>query len=182
MPETLTPYMPAIDPEAINRALMAGDLSKLNPADRTQYYLALCHSNGLNPLTRPFIVLKTQDGALQWYPTVGGAEQLRKRDKVSMRVLSRELDPTGLYIVTVEASTPEGRVEQAQGIVTLAEPRMAWKKTAEGKAYQAEEALQEDTPGLEVSAARAQANIGEMFDPVSQHGTGRSAGTPEDAA
>ena len=139
MSDPLTPYYPAVDPEALNRALMAGDLAKLSPADRTQYYLALCQSNGLNPLTRPFIVLKTQDGSLQWYPTVGCAEQLRKRDRVSMRVLSRDLDPTGLYVITVEASTPDGRVEQSQGIVTLAEPRMAWKKNAEGQSVKMEE-------------------------------------------
>lgn len=158
MPDTLTTYYPAIDPEAINRALMAGDLSKLSPADRTQYYLALCQSNGLNPLTRPFIVLKTQDGALQWYPTVGCAEQLRKRDRVSMRVLSRELDPTGLYIVTCEASTPDGRVEQAQGIVTLAEPRMAWRKNAQGESVKTEEKSSSGEPILTPLYGKAREN------------------------
>lgn len=139
MPDPLVTYTPAIDPEAINRALMAGDLSKLSPADRTQYYLALCRSNGLNPLTRPFITLKTQDGSVQWYPTVGCAEQLRKRDRVSTRILSRERTEDALYIITVEVSTPEGRTEQAQGIVALAEPRTAWRKNAQGESVKTEE-------------------------------------------
>ena len=34
--------------------LMKGDLSALSDADRTAYYLRVCESLGLNPLTRPF--------------------------------------------------------------------------------------------------------------------------------
>ena len=158
MADTLTPYAPAVDPEALNRALMAGDLAKLSPADRTQYYLALCQSTGLNPLTRPFIVLKAPDGSMQWYPTVGCAEQLRKRDRVSTRILNREMGLDGLYIVTVEASTPDGRSEQSQGIVALAEPRMTWRKNAEGKQYQTEDKTSSGDPILVPLHGKAREN------------------------
>lgn len=113
---TLQHYTPSIDAEAINRALMAGDISKLQPADRVQFYLALCQSCGLNVLTRPFILLKTQSGELTWYATVGAAEQLRKLHHVSTRILSRERTEEGLYIVTVQVFTPDGRQEESQGI------------------------------------------------------------------
>jgi hypothetical protein len=135
MSDALAPYMPAIDPEAIGRALLVGDLAKLSPEDRIQYYLALCHSSGLNPLTRPFIVLRSEAGEMVWYATRECAEQLRKRHRVSMRVLSRERTVDGLYIVTVEASTPEGRIEQAQGIVPILKPKGTWKTTESGKRY-----------------------------------------------
>lgn len=135
MSDALVPYLPPIDPDAVSRALLAGDLSKLSPEDRIQYYLALCHSSGLNPLTRPFIVLKAESGELLWYATRECAEQLRKRHHVSMRVLSRERTEDGLYIVTVEASTPDGRVEQAQGIVPITKPKGTWKTTDSGKRY-----------------------------------------------
>lgn len=158
MSTALMPYMPTIDPEAINRALMAGDLSKLSPGDRTHYYLALCTSNRLNPLTRPFILLKSQDGSLQWYATVGCTEQLRRRDHVSMRVLSREQTPDGMYVITVQASTPDGRVEESQGVVTLAEPRMTWKKTADGKNYQAEDRTSSGDPILVPLHGKAREN------------------------
>lgn len=158
MSDKLVPYELPVDPEALNRALMAGDLSKLSPADRTQYYLALCQSVGLNWLSRPFIVLKTQDGSLQWYATVGCADQLRKRDRVSMRVLGRELTADGMYIVTVEASTPDGRIEQAQGIVALAEPRMAWRKNAQGEQVKVEEKTSSGEPLLIPLTGKAREN------------------------
>jgi hypothetical protein len=120
IPYTPVQYTPAIDPEAIQRALMAGDIAKLSPADRVQFYAALCRSTGLNVLSRPFILLKTQGGDLTWYATVGAAEQLRRLHRVSTRLLSRERTEDGLYIVTVQASTPDGRQEEAQGIVAVA--------------------------------------------------------------
>ena len=135
MSDSLVPYLPTIQPEAVSRALLAGDLSKLSPEDRIQYYLALCQSSGLNPLTRPFIVMRAESGEMVWYATRECAEQLRKLHRVSMRVLSRERTEDGLYIVTVEASTPEGRVEQAQGIVPLAKAKGSWKTTQQGKRY-----------------------------------------------
>ena len=234
MSTEMVPYLPTIQPEAVSRALLAGDLSKLSPEDRIQYYLALCHSSGLNPLTRPFIVMRAESGEMVWYATRECAEQLRKLHRVSMRVLSRERTEDGLYIVTVEASTPDGRVEQAQGIVPLVKGKGTWKTTQQGKRYfdeaktsdgevifqplhgtelanalhkaeskakrratlalcglglpdveerpavafnsqtgmlAADEPLGQPEP--EVSAARAAANIGELFD--------RSEGKPEDA-
>ena len=122
---TMTHYTPAqyaymaqpIDPVAIEKALTAGDISKMSAEVRVQYYRALCHSSGLNPLTRPFIVLKTPGGELHWYATVGAAEQLRKLHRMSTRIVSRERTEEGLYIVTVQASTPDGRTEETQGIV-----------------------------------------------------------------
>ena len=116
VPYSSVQYLPRLEPEAIQRALMAGDISKLSPADRVQFYAALCHSTGLNVLTRPFILLKGQDGSLHWYATVGAAEQLRKLHRVSTRILSRERSEDGLYCVTVQASTPDGRQEESQGI------------------------------------------------------------------
>jgi hypothetical protein len=118
MAYTPVQYIPAIDPEAIQRALMAGDIAKLSPADRVQFYAALCRSTGLNVLTRPFIVMRGQDGALSWYITAAGCEQLRRLHRVSTRILARARDG-GLYIVTVQCRTPDERVEEAQGVVVL---------------------------------------------------------------
>jgi hypothetical protein len=98
---------------------MAGDLAKLSPMDRVQFYAALCRSTGLNPLTRPFIVMRGQDGTLAWYITAAGCEQLRRLHRVSTRIMSRERTDDGLYIVTVQCRTPDERVEEAQGVVVL---------------------------------------------------------------
>ena len=111
-------YLPAIDPAAIEKALMAGDLAKLDSQTRVKFYQALCQSTGLNPLTRPFILLKTQSGELHWYPTVGAAEQLRKLHRVSTKILSRE-SVDDLYSVVVEVSTPDGRREESEALVPI---------------------------------------------------------------
>lgn len=109
-------------PEAVERALMQGDLAQLKPEERLAYYRAVCQTAGLNPLTRPFELIKNQNDEYVLYPRRECAEQLRKLHRVSTRVLSREfLDE--LYIVTVEGSTPDGRTEQAQGIVSLTKPK-----------------------------------------------------------
>ena len=113
---TLVPYTP-LDAGIIEKALTVGDVAKMDSTTRVHFYRALCQSTGLNPLTRPFILLKTPSGELTWYATVGAAEQLRKLHRVSTRILSRERTEEGLYIVTVQASAPDGRQEESQGIV-----------------------------------------------------------------
>jgi hypothetical protein len=40
-------------PEAIERAVLAGDLADLTTEQRADYYNAVCRSLGLNPLTKP---------------------------------------------------------------------------------------------------------------------------------
>ena len=118
---TPVPYHP-LDAGLIEKALTVGDVSKMDAATRVQYYRALCASCGLNPLTRPFILLKTRGteqnpgGELIWYATVGAAEQLRKLHRVSTRLVSRERTEDGLYIVTVQVQAPDGRQEESQGI------------------------------------------------------------------
>ena len=115
---TLVPYTP-IDPAAIEKALTIGDVSKMTPEVRVQFYRALCASCGLNVLTRPFILLKTQSGELHWYCTVAACEQLRRLHRVSTKILSREFLDAELYAVMVEVSTPDGRREEAQAVVAM---------------------------------------------------------------
>lgn len=126
--------MPTVDPKAVEQALMLGDLSKMTPDMRVQYYVGACQSIGLNPYTKPFDAIKGDDGAVSLYANKGCAEQLRRLYNVSLRTLSRErLD--GLYIVTVLASLPNGREEEAIGAVPLEEPRGQWRTTQNGKRY-----------------------------------------------
>ena len=102
----------------VEAALMHGDIAKLSAKERVDFYLALCNSLRLNPLTRPFTFIKDDGGKLQPYASKECVEQLRKMYKVSTRILSREWQDD-LYIITVEASTPDGRMEESQGIVCI---------------------------------------------------------------
>ena len=133
-------YLPAVNPQAVEQAMMIGDLSQMTPEVRIAYYVATCQSLGLNPLTRPFQALKTEDGQVLLYPDKGCAEQLRKRDRISLRIVSREI-VDDLYIVTVEASTPDGRKEESEGIVIVMEAIGEWKegKKRTGETYRYKE-------------------------------------------
>jgi len=131
---TLDYLPPSVDPKAVEQALLVGDLSQMTDEVRIAYYIATCRSVGLNPLTKPFQALKGDDGRVTLYPDKGCAEQLRKLHRVSVMVVGREfLDD--LYVVTVRASTPDGRQEEAQGVVPMAKAKGSWEQTREGKRY-----------------------------------------------
>ena len=126
VPSSTHDYLPAVDPRAVEQALLIGDISQMSDEVRIAYYVATCRSLGLNPLTKPFQALKTDDGKVVLYPDKGCAEQLRKLHRVSVRVIERQvLDD--LYIVTVRATTPDGREEESQGIVPIAKPKGTWE-------------------------------------------------------
>jgi hypothetical protein len=133
--QTTLDYLPHnIDPKAVEQALLIGDISQMSDEVRIAYYIATCRSVGLNPLTKPFQALKGDDGKISLYPDKGCAEQLRKLHRVSCKVIGREfLDD--LYIVTVRATTPDGREEEAQGVVPIAKAVGSWEQTREGKRY-----------------------------------------------
>jgi hypothetical protein len=132
---TTLDYLPhSIDPKAVEQALLIGDLSQMSDEVRIAYYIATCRSVGLNPLTKPFQALKGDDGKISLYPDKGCAEQLRKLHRVSVKVVGREL-LDDLYIVTVRASMPDGREEEAQGVVPIAKAKGTWEQSKEGRRY-----------------------------------------------
>lgn len=104
----------ALDAVAVvERLITTGDLSKLNPQERVSYYNELCHSLGLNPLTRPFEYL-TLSGKLVLYARKDATEQLRKINGVSIVRLEKEQDGD-LYVVTAYARTADGREDSDMG-------------------------------------------------------------------
>jgi hypothetical protein len=120
-------YLPEVDQQAVEQAMMIGDLSKMTAEVRIAYYVATCRSVGLNPLTRPFQALTTDAGEVLLYLDKGGAEQLRKRDHISVRIVGRVF-VDDLFIVTAEARTLNGRTEEAEGIVVVMEAEGHWEE------------------------------------------------------
>lgn len=101
----------------IEQVLLSGDLSKLNPQERLNYYNSVCASLGLNPLTQPFsyIVL---NGKLQLYAKKDCTEQLRKIHGVSItKVDPRQIGD--LLVVVSDASDRNGRTDSATGAVSV---------------------------------------------------------------
>ena len=91
----------------IERVLIGGDLARLTPDQRIQYYNQVCSSVGLNPMTKPFDYLNL-NGKTVLYANRNCSDQLRANKGVSIfKVEEQEID--GLYIVTVYASLKDGR-------------------------------------------------------------------------
>ena len=72
-----------MDDAIIERVIAAGDLKQLKPEERNSYYLAVCRSLSLNPLTRPleYITLTASSCST---PGRIAPEQLRKLHGVSI--------------------------------------------------------------------------------------------------
>jgi hypothetical protein len=112
------PVAQSTDAAAImERVLLLGDLSKLTTPERTSFYMATCSSLGLNPLTRPFDYIKLS-GREVLYAKRDCADQLRKINRISLEITDRKI--TGdLMVVTVRATTPDGRMDEDMGVVTV---------------------------------------------------------------
>lgn len=107
----------SIDLTAIERVIVAGDLSKLSPDERWSYYQGVCQSLGLNPFTQPFAYI-TMNGKLVMYALKGATEQLRRLYGVSLGQPVIQFD-SGLCIVTVGAQDKTGRTDTDIGAVPV---------------------------------------------------------------
>ncbi|MBL1177625.1 hypothetical protein [Pantanalinema sp. GBBB05] len=109
----------------VERIVTAGDLGVLTPAERVQYYVAVCERYGLDPVSKPFDYISTIEGEgedrrakISLYPNQIAAAQLRARHKISVQIVSREV-VEGCYCVIARGSTPDGRFDESIGIVAL---------------------------------------------------------------
>lgn len=106
-----------IDLTAVERVIVAGDLSKLSPADRWDYYQGVCRSVGLNPFTKPFEYI-TLNSKLTLYALKGATDQLRRLYGVSIAPPAVTFSD-GLVLVTVTATDKSGRTDSDLGLVTI---------------------------------------------------------------
>tara|TARA_Y100000593_G_C4254666_1_gene308990 strand:- start:58 stop:948 length:891 start_codon:yes stop_codon:yes gene_type:complete len=109
--------MTMIDQNAIEAALMDGDLSRLSAEEKLSHYQMVCKTVGLNPLTKPFQYI-TLNGKLQMYALKGATDQLRKIYKIDCEVVNTETI-NGLYIVRVKVKDKYGRVDEDMGFAKI---------------------------------------------------------------
>ena len=107
-----------VDPKAIEAVLVKGDVSALSTEQRLGLINNLCEMIGINPLTRPFDFMQTRDRKEILYANKGCAEQLRSVHKISVKIVDRQKFDD-VFVVTAEASNPEGRVDSSTGAVSL---------------------------------------------------------------
>lgn len=110
-----TEIMTATDAGMLENVLVSGDLSKLNPAQRLDYYRQVCQSMGLNPLTKPFDYIQL-NGKLTLYAKKDATDQLRKIHGVNIDDVSTN-DDGDWFIVTVKGSDNRGRRDVEIGAV-----------------------------------------------------------------
>lgn len=103
--------------QAIERVLIQGDLSRLTPDERSEYYFKVCKSVGLNPLTQPFAYI-TLNGRLVLYALRSCTDQLRSMHEVSVDELV-ETEREGVFVVTARVHNRSGRTDIAKGAVHI---------------------------------------------------------------
>lgn len=103
--------------QAVEAALIKGDLSQLSVEQRVSYFHRVCESVGLNPLTKPFDYI-TLNGKLVLYANRNCAEQLRQLNRVSIRITERQRIED-VYVVTAQATDKAGRIDESTGAVTV---------------------------------------------------------------
>lgn len=94
-----------------------GDLSKLSADQKVAYYRNFCERLGLDPLSQPFKLLRL-NGKEILYCDRSGTQQLNKLHSVSHEIRAREI-VNGCYVVTSQASTPDGRHTESIGAVPI---------------------------------------------------------------
>lgn len=106
------------DADAIlEKVIVTGDLSGLTPAQRISHYNAVCHSLGLNPLTKPFQYLQLNN-KLVLYACKDATEQLRQNRGISIYQIEKDIQDETLT-VRAYARTPDGRTDVDEGVVSL---------------------------------------------------------------
>lgn len=111
--------------QMLEKVVTKGDLSALSEGERAKHYLETCESLKLNWRTSPFGFFESKDKQtgqkkITLYAKKDCAEQLRKRDSVTIRVLSQTYDDaTGIFTVHVEAELPNGRKDEDMGCASL---------------------------------------------------------------
>lgn len=107
-----------VSDETLNALVLGGDLSKLTPNQKVEYYRGFCARIGLDPATHPF-KLMTFQGKQVLYCDRGGTAQLNKLHVVSHKIMERRTEGE-IYSVVANASIPNGQQTESTGAVSLA--------------------------------------------------------------
>jgi hypothetical protein len=103
--------------EVISKVFLNGDISQLSPQDKVVYYNMYCEHLGLNPVTKPFDILRT-GGKEKLYANSDASKQLAKINQVSVIELATDIKAE-IYIVTVKVKDATGREDVSTGAVSI---------------------------------------------------------------
>ena len=115
---TTTDQAQPLSAATLEALVVGGDLSKLNPTQRVEYYTARCVRAGLDPATQPFQYLNLQ-GKLTLYATKTCTDQLSSLHGIRLSIIGQETTE-GTRIVTVRAEARDGRATEEIGALPIA--------------------------------------------------------------
>lgn len=107
--------------DIMEQVIIKGDLAKLSPAERVNYYRMVCESIGLNPLTKPFEYIAL-NGKLTLYARKDATDQLRRLNSISIGKPDITFQDD-MIIVTVAAHDAKGREDSDIGVVKKTDMR-----------------------------------------------------------
>jgi hypothetical protein len=105
-----------LSPEVVESLVLNGDMSRLNPGQKVEYYRAFCGRLGLDPMTQPFKILRL-NGKEILYADKGATQQLSQMHNISHEVTRKE-QVGDVYVVTVRAKIGD-RFTDEDGAVTI---------------------------------------------------------------
>lgn len=113
----------AVSAETMEMVVAGGDLSKLSPARRTEWYAGRCAAAGLDPRTTPFQYITLQ-GKLTLYATKTATDQLIARHKLTVQILEKKhYTELGIYEVQARVTRPDGSTVDDLAAVSVAGKR-----------------------------------------------------------
>jgi len=101
--------------ELLEQVIVNGDLARLTPQQRLDYYRQVCQSMGLNPLSKPFDYINLK-GKLTLYAKKDATDQLRKIHGVSIDDIDIQETSSG-FRVKVKGHDRDGRSDVEIGCV-----------------------------------------------------------------
>jgi hypothetical protein len=108
---------PELSAATLEAVVVGGDLSRLTPAQRLEYYSARCRAAGLDPAAQPFQYINL-NGKLTLYAGKGCTDQLSQVHKIKVSIVSQSTE-SGLRVVHVRAETGDGRATDEIGAVNI---------------------------------------------------------------
>lgn len=109
----------ALDMQKYRAAIMSVDFARLSEDERFNWLIHTCQKIGIDPITKP-IEFITLNGKLKPYFTRMATDEIRKNEGINIDLAERKIDSEmGIISIIVKASTPDGRVDFATGIVAL---------------------------------------------------------------
>lgn len=96
----------SISAATMEAVVVGGDLAKLTPPQRLEWYRNRCEAAGLDPRTQPFQYITLQ-GKLTLYATKAATDQLIASRSLSVQIVNRGM-VGDLYEVVVRVTFPDG--------------------------------------------------------------------------